>query len=80
MAVKIRLMRIGKNKTPLYRIVAMEEFKKRNSNYLEQLGFYNPLLEKDAIQVDKDKVMAWINKGAQFSEGAGRLLRKMILG
>lgn len=78
MAVKIRLMRLGKNKQAHYRIVAIESYKKQNSDYLDQLGVYDPKIVKDNIKIDAIKLKNWISKGAQLSEGAYRLLKKHL--
>ncbi len=67
MAVKIRLMRMGKLKWPYYRIVAIDERKSRNSEYLDRLGHFSPL-EKDPVKMaslDAAKFSEWVKKGAQ---------------
>lgn len=76
MPVKIRLMRIGTNKRPFYRVVAVDERKKRTGGYLELLGTYNPLTEPKEINLDQGKIDAWMKKGAQPSEGFLRILGK----
>ena len=76
MPVKIRLMRIGTNKRPFYRVVAVDERKKRTGGYLELLGTYNPLTEPKEITLDQGKIDAWIKKGAQPSEGYLRIIGK----
>ncbi|MEK9179091.1 MAG: 30S ribosomal protein S16 [Patescibacteria group bacterium] len=76
MSVKIRLLRIGKKKFPQYRIVVMDSKKARNSLYIEQVGSYNPLLSEKQLIVDQPAIDVWIKKGAQFSDGLNRLLRK----
>lgn len=75
MSVKIRLLRVGKKKFPQYRIVVMDSKKARNSAYIEQVGFYNPLLTEKQLVVDQPSIDAWIKKGAQLSDGLNRLLR-----
>lgn len=76
MAVKIRLMRIGTNKKPFYRVVAVDERKKRTGGYLELLGTYNPLTEPKEINLDQGKIDAWIKKGAVPSYGFLRITGK----
>ena len=76
MAVAIKLMRTGKKGMPSYRIVAIDKRKKRSSNYLDKLGFYNPLTNPAQISLDQVKFDAWVNKGAQLSEGVKKLLKK----
>lgn len=76
MAVKIRLMRIGAKKRPFYRIVAVDERKKRTGAYLELLGTYNPLTSPKEIILKKDKIDAWIKKGAVLSDGYLRITKQ----
>ena len=76
MPVKIRLMRIGARKRPFYRIVAVDERKKRTGGYLELLGTYNPLTEPKEINLDQGKIDAWMKKGAQPSNGFLRIIGK----
>lgn len=76
MPVKIRLMRIGTNKRPFYRVVAVDERKKRTGGYLELLGTYNPLTEPKEINLDQAKIDAWMKKGAQPSNGYLRIIGK----
>jgi len=74
MAVALRLMRFGKRKQPYYRIVALDKRKKRDGAYIEKIGIYHPLLEKDTIQINKERFEFWKSKGAQLSEGLQKLL------
>jgi small subunit ribosomal protein S16 len=76
MAVKIRLMRIGTKKRPFYRVVAVDERKKRTGAYIELLGTYNPLTEPKEILLQQDKIDMWVKKGAQMSTGVLRILGK----
>lgn len=76
MAVKIRLMRIGAKKRPFYRVVAVDERKKRTGGYLELLGTYNPLTEPKEINLKQDRIDDWLKKGAQASEGFLRIIGK----
>lgn len=69
-------MRIGTNKRPFYRIVAVDERKKRTGGYLELLGTYNPLTEPKEIKLEQAKIDAWIKKGAQPSYGFLRIIGK----
>lgn len=75
MAVVIRLMRAGAKKRPFYRMVAADSRRQRDGRFLEILGHYNPLVKPYELKVHKDKVEAWIAKGAQPSEQAASLLR-----
>lgn len=76
MPVKIRLMRIGANKRPFYRVVAVDERRKRTGGYLELLGTYNPLTEPKEIILKQDRIDDWIKKGAQMSDGFLRIIGK----
>lgn len=72
MAVKIRLTRIGKKNAPIYRIVAVDERKKRDGAYLEDLGTYNPT-SHTLMQFKEERLNDWIAKGAIMSEAVRRL-------
>ena len=74
MAVKIRLMRIGAKGQPSYRVVVMDSRKARGGVTIDILGNYNPLVEPSKFDVDKDKVLLWIKKGAKPSFTVRKLL------
>ena len=74
--LKIRLMRIGTKKRPFYRVVVVDERAKRTGAYVELLGTYNPLTKPKEIKLDKEKIAAWIKKGAQPSVGYLRMIGK----
>lgn len=75
-SVKIRLRRMGAKHQPSYRIVVMPTLKPRDSNYLDQVGFYNPLTDPATVTVDREKVIAWLRKGAEPTEIVTKLLAK----
>ena len=77
MPVVIRLMRAGAKKRPFYRMVAADSRRQRDGRFLEILGHYNPLVQPYELVVHKDRVQAWISKGAQPSEQAASLLRSL---
>src|SRR2546426_8364239 len=77
MAVVIRLMRAGAKKRPFYRMVAADSRRQRDGRFLEILGHYNPLTQPYELVVHKDRVEAWLSKGAQPSEQAASLLRSL---
>jgi small subunit ribosomal protein S16 len=77
MSVVIRLMRAGAKKRPFYRMVAADSRRQRDGRFLEILGHYNPISQPFELVVHKDKVEAWIQKGAQPSEQAASLLRSL---
>jgi len=77
MPVVIRLMRTGAKKRPTFRMVAADSRRQRDGRFLEILGHYNPLAQPYELVVHKDKVEAWITKGAQPSEQVASLLRSL---
>lgn len=72
MAVKIRLSRVGKKKAPFYRIVAVDERRKRDGASLEVLGTYNPL-KGELIKLDQVRIDFWIGQGAIATDAVKRL-------
>lgn len=75
MALKLRLTRMGCKKRPFYRIVAMDSATRRDGRALEYVGHYNPMVNPVELTVDKEKVAAWIAKGAQPSDTVRALLK-----
>ena len=75
MSVKIRLTRMGKKKQPTYRLVVVDGRKPRDGKYIEQIGRYDPRQEPSLIEVDNDKALDWLHKGAQPTETAQKLLQ-----
>jgi small subunit ribosomal protein S16 len=73
-AVKLRLVRIGKTKQPHYRLVAADSRSPRNGRFIEILGTYNPRSEPSDIAVDNDRAVDWLRKGAQPTDTARKLL------
>jgi len=80
MAVKIRLARFGTNKKPFYRIVVTDTRAPRNGRFIEKVGTYDPKQNPPDISVDKDKVAAWLEKGAQASPTVTQLLKRVGIG
>ncbi len=75
MQVKIRLQRFGSKKKPYYRIVAAASSSPRDGKFLEILGLYHPIsAEGQQYRLDKDKIMAWLDKGAQPSPQVQKIL------
>lgn len=74
--VKIRLRRMGANKRPSYRIVAADSRSPRDGEFLEILGYYNPLTEPATIQIYTEKVQKWLSLGAQPTPKVALLLKK----
>ncbi len=76
MAAHIRLIRMGKKKSPYYRIIVLDERKQRDSDYIDCLGYYHPIEGDNKYQVDVEKYNEWISKGAQPSRIVTDLVRK----
>ena len=77
MAVAIRLTRVGATKRPAYRVIAIDKRRSRDGRALEILGFYDPLTEPATVQLETDKIKAWIGKGAQPSETVVKLMAQV---
>ena len=75
MAVRLRLMRMGKKKQPTYRIVAADARSPRDGRFIEIVGTYDPRREPSAISVDNEKAIDWLKKGAQPTERVQKLLQ-----
>jgi len=76
-AVRIRLTRVGATKRPAYRVIAIDRRRSRDGRALEILGFYDPLTEPATVQLETEKISAWIGKGAQPSDMVVRLMRQV---
>ena len=74
MAVKIRLMRVGKKKQPTYRVVVADSRSPRDGRFLEILGQYAPRQEPSVVNIDSDRALHWLNAGAQPTESVAKLL------
>ncbi|MEV1328897.1 30S ribosomal protein S16 [Micromonospora costi] len=74
MAVKIRLLRMGKIRNPQYRIVVADSRTKRDGRAIEFVGIYQPKEDPSVIEVKSDRVQYWLSVGAQPSEAVQRLL------
>jgi small subunit ribosomal protein S16 len=74
MSVKIRLAQRGKKKNRTYRVVVADSRSPRDGKFIEDLGFYNPLHNPSTVEIDVEKAVSWLDKGAQPSERAQKLL------
>ena len=68
MSVKIRLKRMGSKKRPFYRIVVADSRSPRDGRFIETVGTYNPLTDPETVTLKEEKVMNWLNNGAQPSD------------
>ena len=74
--VKIRLTRMGAHKRPFYRFVVTDSRVRRDGPFIEILGTYDPLKEPSEVKVDLEKARMWIQKGAQPTDTARKLMQK----
>ena len=75
MAVAIRLRRSGAKKRPFYRIVVSDDRARLGGKYIESLGYYNPI-SPEQLEMDVDKAIDWLNRGARPSDTVRTLLVK----
>ncbi|MBQ7476406.1 MAG: 30S ribosomal protein S16 [Selenomonadaceae bacterium] len=76
MMVKIRLNRMGAKRQPFYRIVVADSRSPRDGRFIEIVGNYDPKKDPAIINVDEEKIIAWIKKGAQPTDTVRSLLSK----
>ncbi len=76
MAVRLRLTRMGRKKKPFYRVVAVDGRQKRDGEYIENLGYYNPLTDPIDVKLNEGRIIYWLGVGAQPSETVRSLLRQ----
>jgi small subunit ribosomal protein S16 len=74
MPVKIRLQRHGSKKRPFYFIVVADARSPRDGKFIQKLGTYNPLTVPATIQIDRQKALEWLHKGAQPTDTVRRIL------
>ena len=74
MSVKIRLMRMGKKKHPTYRVVVADSRSPRDGRNIETIGHYRPRQDPSVSDIDGEKALAWLRKGAQPTEQVQKLL------
>lgn len=75
MAVKLRLVRMGKKKQPTYRVVAADSRSPRNGRFIEIVGTYEPRAHPSVVKIDDEKALAWLRKGAKPTETVEKLLK-----
>jgi len=74
MAVKLRLTRGGSKKKPTYRIVAIDSHTKRDGEYIELVGTYNPLTQPATVNVNEEVALKWLRNGAEPTDTVRNLL------
>jgi len=79
LSVKIRLSRMGSKKKPFYRIVVADIRSPRDGRFIDKIGIYDPKSDPSRIEVDKDKALEWIKKGAKPTDTVQKLFDKIDL-
>jgi len=67
---------MGKKNRPFYRLVAIDARSQRDGRAVEYLGHYDPLKEENAVVINRERVVYWLDKGAQPSDTVAKILRK----
>jgi len=78
--VRIRLTRRGAKKRPFYRVVAADQQAPRDGRFIEQLGYYNPMVEPFEVKLDLERIDYWVGQGAQPTETVKRLIDRYRAG
>jgi small subunit ribosomal protein S16 len=76
--LSIRMTRVGSKKKPFFRVVVAEARSKRESDFVETLGTYNPRVKPAKVELDKERVQHWLGRGAQPSDSVRTLLAKHL--
>ncbi len=76
MAVKMRLRRMGRKKSPFYRIVVADSRSPRDGKCIEEIGTYDPNLEPSSVKVNEELAKKWLANGAQPTETVAKLLKQ----
>ena len=74
--VKIRLKRMGMKKQPFYRLVVIDSRNARNGRFIEEIGYFNPVVEPEDLKIDDERAKYWLGVGAQPSDTVRALLKK----
>ncbi len=72
----IRLTRMGRKKKPFYRIVVTDSRKRRDSGWIESIGYYNPVVEPKVTKIDEERLNYWLSVGAQMSAKVKKIAGK----
>ena len=75
MATKIRLARAGAKKRPFYQIVVADERCRRDGRFIENMGTYDPTKNPAVVKLNEEKIIAWLDKGAQPTDTVRQLLK-----
>ena len=74
--VKIRLKRMGMKKNPFYRVIIADERSPRDGRFIDQIGYYNPMVNPAELNIDGEKAKYWLQCGAQPTDTVRTLLKK----
>lgn len=77
MSVRIRLRRMGKKKSPFYRVVVADIRSPRDGRFIENIGTYDPRKDPAEINIEEEKALYWLSKGATPSDTVRSLLSKI---
>lgn len=75
MATVVRLTRMGRKKSPFYRIVVTDSRKRRDSGWIESIGYYNPMVEPEVVKFDAERLQYWKSVGAKLSDRVARITK-----
>lgn len=75
--VRIRLTRVGRTHDPHYRIVVVEQARKRDGGFIEILGRYQPTKTNDHKDINRDRALYWLSQGAQPTDTVRAVFRKL---
>jgi small subunit ribosomal protein S16 len=75
MSVRVRLTRVGGKKNPIWRVVVADQRSPRDGRVIETIGRYNAQTEPSLIELDRDRLQHWIDRGAQPSHTVRKLMR-----
>ena len=76
MSTKIRLQRHGAKKRPFYQVVIADERSRRDGRFIENVGYYDPTKSPALLKLNVEKVIAWLDKGAQPTDTVNQILKK----
>ena len=72
----VRLTRMGRKKKPFYRVVVTDSRKRRDSGWIESIGYYNPLTDPETVSVDMERLAYWKSVGAKVSDRVAKITGK----
>lgn len=75
MSTVVRLTRMGRKKSPFYRIVVTDSRKRRDSGWIESIGYYNPMVEPEVVKFDANRLDYWKSVGAKLSDRVARITK-----